>query len=338
MLCVMSGDGPSFGPPRRVFLSHTSELRRYPAGRSFVAAAEAAIMRAGDAVVDMAYFTARDAMPAQVCRDTVRAADVFVLIAGFRYGSAVADRSEVSHTELEYEVATEAGMPRLVFLLGDEVEGPAALFRDDDFFGSRQAAFRERLTAGDVTLATVTGPDGLETALLQALILLPRPGPEAADAVGAGRDIRIGPVRRAAPAGVAIGLPPPPSCVDREVLLAELGSALVAEPASPVAVLGGPGMGKSTVCLMALHAAPVAERFESRRWFVRCDGVTDAATLLNLVATQLDGLVEGDDGPLLARVTAVLGAGPAVLIRKLAGDGRTGLAARRSGCAEPGTG
>ena len=57
-------------------------------------------------------------------------------------------------------------------------------------------------------------------------------------------------------------------------------------------------MGKSTVCLVALHAAPVAERFGSRRWFVRCDGVTDAATLLNLVATQLGGLVEGDGGSL----------------------------------------
>jgi hypothetical protein len=73
-----SGDGARW----RVFISHTSELRNYPKGMSYVAAAERAISAAGHVIVDMADFPAAGQAPARVCADRVRGCDVYVGVLG----------------------------------------------------------------------------------------------------------------------------------------------------------------------------------------------------------------------------------------------------------------
>ena len=116
-----------------------------------MAAAEAAVSRAGDAVTDMAYFAARDDKPAEYCQRRVRECDVYAGLIGLRYGSPVRDRPEVSYTELEFEAATEAGLPRLVFLLDEDavLPIPAAMLLDaDPGLQARQRAFRDRLRGG----------------------------------------------------------------------------------------------------------------------------------------------------------------------------------------------
>lgn len=236
--------------PRRVFLSHTSELRRLPVGRSFVDAAESAVIRAGGTPVDMAYFSANPRPPAQVCRDAVCSTDVFVGIVGFRYGSPVRDRPELSYTELEFQEATRAGMPCLVFLLGEDTQGPTELFRDIEH-GGRQQAFRATLSERGITVATVTSPEGLSEALYQALVTL--------DHGGAVSDVRgwRGPVWAVPPLhGDEIARPG---------LMKDLVAAVTRPGAGAVGMTtglwGAGGFGKTTMARLLVHRQEVKEQF-----------------------------------------------------------------------------
>ena len=127
---------PSELPPRRVFLSHTSELRRFPVGRSFVSRA------AQDAVISTRYghcvFPRAAWKPARVCREAGRGGGCLCVDCRVPCGAvppAAAAQSRVGAR------SRRAGIPRLVFLLGEDTEGPAALFGHLEH-GARAHAFR----------------------------------------------------------------------------------------------------------------------------------------------------------------------------------------------------
>lgn len=107
---------------RRVFVAYTAELGTAPpGGTSSVYAARAAIRDCGHEALSMEDFTA-DPRPAwERCRDAVLSCDVLVLLIGGRYGAQVSTGPHIglSYTEMEFRLATEAGLARLVFLVGD---------------------------------------------------------------------------------------------------------------------------------------------------------------------------------------------------------------------------
>jgi tetratricopeptide (TPR) repeat protein len=258
------------GRARRVFLSHTSELRAYPGDRSFVAAAEAAVSRAGDAVADMAHLTARDRPPADVCRQVVREADIYVGIIGLRYGSPVLDRPDLSYTELEFEAARECGIPCLVLLLDEDAELPLPASQIiDRQHGDRQDAFRRRLRDAGVTVATVVSPAHLETRLYQALVELAPAGDEPVPVAGAGV------------AGTSVAVPVgrlPAEVRGREDLLRSLR-----DQRGLVVLAGMGGVGKSTV------AAELARRVRAEHpvWWVSAADASSLAGGLVTVARSL---------------------------------------------------
>ena len=157
----------------------------------------------------------------------MRCCDIYVGLIGLRYGSAVRDRPQVSYTELEFDAATEAGLPRLVFVLDVDAAvpiPPGRLIDGDAGLQARQRAFRARLLDSGVMAGTFSSPEQLELLLVQAL-----------------KETRP-PVELLRAAGRGVRLPARPDLVGREVEVGSLAAAWLGTPPEPVAVLGGPGI------------------------------------------------------------------------------------------------
>jgi WD40 repeat protein len=193
--------------------------------------------------------------------------DLYLAIVGFRYGSRVPGRPDgVSYTELEFLVATEAGMPRLVFVLDEDVAVPRSLVDKDS---SAVDGFRGKLHRAGVIVKTIATPAGLGEAVLHALYEL-RPhrlqpgGDRAATASGRGDATAAEPV---ALGGLRRPWMAPP--LDRIVERPELGGRLVAALAAPgraevgltTALQGAGGFGKTTLAAWACHRPEVDRRF-----------------------------------------------------------------------------
>ena len=149
---------------QRVFLSHTSDMARFPEDRPFVQAALDAVGRAQLASVDMRYFAARDDRPADYCQRQVLACDIYVAIIGFRYGSLISGEG-VSYTEWEFMTASNAELPRLVFLLAEPACPPG--LADVDL--GPVEGFRKRLREAGLIVREFASSESLELEVFHAL-------------------------------------------------------------------------------------------------------------------------------------------------------------------------
>jgi hypothetical protein len=157
----------------QVFISHTSDMARFPGDRPFVQAALDAVGRAGMAPVDMRHFAARDGNPAAYCQQRVRECEIYVAVIGFQYGSLVPGE-DVSYTELEFRAASVVGVPRLIFLLEDSACPPGLSDADR---GPVQR-FRQRLRDAGLVVRSFTSGAGLELEVFHALSELAGHEPE----------------------------------------------------------------------------------------------------------------------------------------------------------------
>lgn len=91
-------------------------------------------------------------------------------------------------------------------------------------------------------------------------------------------------------------LPPKPAhFTGRTGECAELAAAVVA--GQHALVMGAPGIGKSALCISALHEVPVQNYFGPRRWFADLDGVTDSDAMLARIGRAMGLPPEESGGP-----------------------------------------
>ncbi len=240
----------------QVFISHTSDMAQFPEGRSFVQAALDAVSRAGMAPVDMRYFAARDGRPAGYCRARVRECEIYVAVIGFRYGSMVPGEA-VSYTELEFDEARAAGLPRLAFLLDGTADLQGVLADPDR---GAVEGFRQRLRDAGVVRGFASDA-GLELEVFHALT----------EVAGGARPAAAG-LAAASGRGVRYSLPQDTAAFTGRAGELDLITTAVTDAVGPggvvaIRAIGGmPGVGKTALAVHAAHG--LRRRFPDRQLFI----------------------------------------------------------------------
>ncbi len=161
--------------PKTVFLSSTTkDLLAYRD------AAEKAVKSMGHHCVRMEDFTVDHQTPADYCREQIGNCDVFVGLLGPCYGSSPKG-TEISFTELEFEVAQELSKPCLMLLSAEDFPVPANLLIEDGRWQD-QKAFRHKVSER-VTVNFFTTPDDLRAKIVAAFPKIRASGPPDVDCI-----------------------------------------------------------------------------------------------------------------------------------------------------------
>jgi hypothetical protein len=210
--------------------------------------------------------------------DEVASSRIYVGIVGLRYGF-IPPGGNQSITELEYERAFEAGVPRFVF-----IKKPDNIFVGQaDADRTRIDAFRARVSSGspgDPRPAFFDGVGDLPIKVLKAIFdwrsrqewSEPDSDPDSDQAEWA---------------VAARPTPPPPRCVGRETPRRSIVQALSGEADRSALLLGPAGIGKTTLALVGLHDAALVARFGQRRYFTRCEGLGSRASVAGAIGASM---------------------------------------------------
>lgn len=236
-------------------------------------------------------FGAQNGDAATVSSTQVSAADVFLLVVGWRYGF-VPDNETLSVTHLEYLEAVRLGFPRLIFLAAPATETRDDLFpmavRDPehlaDLHAFRAAVERDRVVAYFAT------PEDLERAVIRALSEYLRH-----QSFGIPhRHISTTLTAAKVPKAVSPpGLPRPLHLIGRDDELLDLiGRLRSGQDMGVFAAIGMPGIGKTGLAAEAV-ARLVSERdvFPGGAVWIGCNGLTGREGLAEIWRKLFEALL-----------------------------------------------